>query len=63
MPTALNTGVEHRRQSFCLLFGTHVPFDDAQLDELYRNHGQYVIAVAAADRDNVDSGYLLPPTR
>jgi hypothetical protein len=59
VPTALNTG-SNSGPSFCILFGTHVPFDDAQLDALYRNHGQYVAAVARTDEANVDAGYLLP---
>jgi hypothetical protein len=58
VPTALNTG-SNSGPSFCLLFGTHVPFDDAQLDSLYRNHGQYVSSVRAVDRANVDAGFLL----
>ncbi len=58
VPTALNTG-SNSGPSFCLLFGTHVPFDDAQLDALYRNHGSYVSSVRAVDRDNVDAGFLL----
>jgi Alpha/beta hydrolase domain len=39
---------------FCLLFGTHVPFSDAQLSFLYRNHGSYVSSVRAVDRGNED---------
>jgi Alpha/beta hydrolase domain len=44
---------------FCLLFGTHVPFSDAQLSSLYRNHGSYVSSVRAVDRGNEDAGFLL----
>ena len=58
VPIALNTG-QNGGASFCVLFGTHVPFDDAQLDALYRNHGQYVSAVRAADRANVRAGYIV----
>ena len=57
MPTALNTG-SNAGQSFCFLFGTHQPFDDARLDELYRNHGQYVSGVAQTDGPNVAAGFL-----
>lgn len=57
VPTALNTG-DNAGESFCVLFGTHIPFDDAQLDALYRNHGQYVSAVRHADHDNVRAGYI-----
>jgi hypothetical protein len=58
VPTALNTG-SNSGPSFCLLFGTHVPFSDAQLDSLYRNHGSYVSGVRAVDRGNEDAGFLL----
>jgi hypothetical protein len=59
VPTALNTGSNSGAQVFCFLFGTHVPFDDAQLDALYRNHGKYLTAVVRADKANVEAGYLL----
>ncbi|MFG2245987.1 alpha/beta hydrolase domain-containing protein [Spirillospora sp. NPDC048823] len=58
-PTALNTG-ENSGETFCFLFGTHVPFDDAQLGSLYPSHGRYVAAVSKADVRNVRNGYLLP---
>ena len=59
VPTALNTG-SNSGPSFCILFGTHVPFGDAQLASLYRNHGRYVSGVSNADAANVAAGYLLP---
>ena len=58
VPTALNTG-SNSGPSFCILLGTHRPFDEQQLDELYRNHGQYVSGVARSDNANVAAGYLL----
>ncbi|SEG94324.1 hypothetical protein SAMN04489712_14613 [Thermomonospora echinospora] len=58
-PTALNTG-DNSGESFCFLFGTHIPFDRPQLDALYPSHGRYVSAVVKADRHNVRAGYLLP---
>ena len=58
VPTALNTG-SNSGPSFCILFGTHRPFDQQQLDDLYRNHGQYVSGVAHSDNANVAAGYLL----
>ncbi len=58
VPTALNTG-SNSGPSFCILFGTHIPFDDAQLDELYRNHGRYVSAVNEVDQANLAAGFLL----
>lgn len=57
VPIALNTG-DNAGQSFCVLFGTHVPFDDELLDALYPSHGRYVSAVLAVDRENVRAGYL-----
>ena len=59
VPTALNTG-DNSGETFCLLFGTHVPFERARLDRLYPSHGRYVAAVAKADKRNVRAGYLLP---
>ena len=59
MPTALNTG-SNSGELFCSLFGTHVPFSDAQLDALYRNHGHYISAVVHTDRAKLGAGYLLP---
>lgn len=59
VPTALNTG-DNAGPSFCTLFGTHVPFDEATLDALYPHHGRYVAAVARADRRNVRAGFIVP---
>ncbi len=58
VPTALNTG-SNSGPSFCVLFGTHVPFSDELLDTLYRNHGRYVSAVTQTDSANVQAGFLL----
>lgn len=58
VPTALNTG-DNGGPSFCVLFGTHIPFDEEQLDELYPNHGRYVSQVVRVDNHNVRDGYLL----
>ncbi|WP_243712530.1 alpha/beta hydrolase domain-containing protein [Actinomadura sp. 6K520] len=58
-PTALNTG-DNSGETFCFLFGTHAPFDRAQLDALYRSHGRYVAAVVRSDARNLRQGYLLP---
>ncbi|GIH06952.1 hypothetical protein Rhe02_50190 [Rhizocola hellebori] len=59
VPTALNTG-DNSGQTFCVLFGTYQPFDQATLDELYRTHGGYIAKVVLADLRNIHSGYLLP---
>ena len=58
VPTALTPG-SNSGPSFCILFGTHVPFSDEQLDALYRNHGHYVSAVTRTDTANVRAGYIL----
>ncbi|GLW06434.1 hypothetical protein Misp01_15640 [Microtetraspora sp. NBRC 13810] len=58
-PTALNDG-DNSGESFCRLFGTHVPFDQAKLRGLYRNRGRYLAGVALADADALRKGYLLP---
>jgi len=60
VPTALNTG-DNSGPSFCLLFGTHRPFDRETLDALYPNRGRYIAAVVTTDVHNVQSGYLLWP--
>lgn len=57
VPTALNTG-SNGGPAFCILFGTHVPFDQGTLDELYRNHGSYVRAVRQVVKDNLADGYI-----
>ena len=58
VPTALNTG-SNSGPSFCILFGTHMPFDAATLGSLYKNHGEYVSSVRAVDRANENAGFLL----
>jgi hypothetical protein len=57
VPTALNTG-GNGGPSFCILFGTHVPFDQATLDGLYPNHGTYVDAVQEVVEGNLADGYI-----
>jgi hypothetical protein len=57
VPTALNTGA-NGGPSFCILFGTHVPFDQATLDELYPNHGNYVAQVREVVNQNLADGYI-----
>jgi hypothetical protein len=58
--TATNTG-QNSGPIFCILFGSHVPFDDATLAGLYRNHGQYVSAVDQVTEANLAAGYLVTP--
>lgn len=58
-PRALNTG-DNSGETFCRLFGTHVPFDAATLARLYPERGDYVRQVVTADAANVRAGYLQP---
>lgn len=59
VPTALNTG-DNAGQTFCFLFGSHQPFDEATLDGLYRSRWAYLAEVVRADLGNIHAGYLLP---
>ncbi|MFL6624321.1 MAG: alpha/beta hydrolase domain-containing protein [Sulfurifustis sp.] len=58
VPTATNTGV-NAGPGFCILFGTHAPFSEERLAELYRNHGSYVSKVAQATDSNLKAGYIV----
>ncbi len=58
VPTATNTGT-NGGPAFCLLYGTYLPFDDATLDALYRNHGDYVSQVNHVTNENLAAGYIL----
>jgi hypothetical protein len=58
VPIALNTG-DNGGESFCILFGTHIPFSDATHEELYKNHGRYVSAVTTVDRRNLRDGFIV----
>jgi Alpha/beta hydrolase domain len=57
VPIALNTG-DNSGETFCFLFGTHLPFDGELLAELYPSHGRYVSAVARAGNANVRAGFI-----
>lgn len=59
VPTALNTG-DNSGESFCFLFGTHIPFGEATLAEFYPHQGGYLSAVTTADLANLRAGFLLP---
>src|SRR5690606_15442611 len=59
VPTAINTG-DNAGQTFCFLFGSHQPLEEAQLRSMYRSHNRYVTLVSAAVALNVSRGYLLP---
>jgi hypothetical protein len=59
VPVALNTG-SNGGPSFCILFGTHIPFDEATLDALYPSHNDYVVEVFEATIHNLFAGYITP---
>jgi hypothetical protein len=58
-PTALNTG-DNSGESFCRLFGSYEPFDQAKLDGIYRGQVDYVARVGLVDLGNMLRGYLEP---
>lgn len=58
VPTATNTGV-NSGSGFCLLYGSHEPFDAATLKALYPTHEAYVSAVTASAQANQSAGFLL----
>jgi hypothetical protein len=57
VPTALNTG-SNSGPAFCLLFGTSVAFDEATLEALYTQPGDYVSQVMQVVSGNLDDGYI-----
>jgi hypothetical protein len=59
VPVARNDG-DNSGLTFCVLFGSHEPFDAATLDRLYPTHLGYVARVLGVDVRNVLNGYLLP---
>jgi hypothetical protein len=69
VPVALNNGqnspanLTNPLNVFCVLFGTHLPFDRAELAARYRNHGSYVSEFRHASQANVEQGFLLPEDR
>jgi hypothetical protein len=65
VPVALNNGVNgpaslaNPLSVFCVLYGTHAPFDQEKLASLYPTHGSYVSNVASAVHELADQGFLL----
>lgn len=59
VPTATNTG-QNSGSGFCILFGSHVPFDQATLAALYPSHGRYVSKVVDKTLENLKDGYIVP---
>lgn len=60
VPIATNTGL-NSGAGFCLLFGSHQPFDAATLKALYPTHAAYVDAVRVTTFENLANGVLLQP--
>jgi hypothetical protein len=60
--TATNTGINLNSAvplDFCRVFGTYVPFTEAVLADLYRNHGSYVSKVARTTEQNLMAGFIV----
>lgn len=60
VPYATNTGF-NSGPGFCLLNGSHVPFDNATLRNLYSSPGQYVQKVTQVTLRNLKAGYITTP--
>jgi hypothetical protein len=58
--TATNTGL-NSGPGYCLLNGSHVPFDDATLRTLYGSPGKYVHQVTHVTLRNLKAGYITAP--
>ena len=59
VPTATNTGVNLPASTFCRVYGSHEPFDQAVLASLYPRHGTYVSQVTQQTQENLSSGYIV----
>jgi hypothetical protein len=60
-PIAALSGSGQTGGSFCRIFGTTAPFDDATLATLYPSHAAYVSAVNQATDRAVRAGFVLAP--
>ena len=58
-PVAKLSGLGQTGPSFCALFGTTIPFDQAALDALYPDHEAYVAAVRSSASSAVRRGFLV----
>jgi len=58
VPVALDNGT-NSGPGLCFLRATHIPFDQATLDTLYRSHGDYMSAIAHVASENVRAGFML----
>ncbi len=60
VPTATNRGDQPGMTAGCPnSYGMHVPFSDVKLSQLYRSKDDYVRAVKAAVKKNVQDGFVL----
>lgn len=62
VPTATNTGENSGPpypESFCSLFGSHQPFDETTLAELYPTKSAYLAAVDTVTDANLAAGYIV----
>ena len=55
--TGMNSGTVNR---FCFLYGSHEPFSEEQLRQLYPSQQAYVDAVRRVVEENLAAGYILP---
>lgn len=58
VPTATNDGA-NGTSSFCGLYGSHTPFPDWKVQQLYPTHQRYVRAVRDVTQQNVRDGFVL----
>jgi hypothetical protein len=60
VPRALDTG-DNQGAGFCFLYGSHQPYDEATLQELYPTRADYVRKLDAATLQSNRAGFLLAP--
>lgn len=60
VPTAKNTGMNPGANWFCRLYGSHEPFDEQTIKQLYPTHDAYVNAVENVVAQNLRDGFILP---
>jgi len=60
-PTAVLSGLGQTGSTFCGIFGTTVPFDEAKVADLYPTNDAYVTAVRRSNDRAVRAGFLLRP--
>ena len=59
VPTAKNSGMNPGTYRFCRLYGSHEPFDEETLNQLYPSHEAYVEKVKEVVQQNLAQGYIL----